>query len=119
MGATDHHHRMGATYHFMNLGLACLAVLVSSLSKSVAGFRILESSSRTHQSFNFPRFYSLAPIHNHNTGISLGKARVLLSHKYRRGYRMNQEDLWRSFPTTATAFEAMFPDEEACRRYLV
>ena len=32
---------------------------------------------------------------------------------------MNQEDLWRSFPTTATAFEAMFPDEEACRRYLV
>ena len=32
---------------------------------------------------------------------------------------MNQEDLWRSFPTTATEFEAMFPDEEACRRYLV
>jgi len=32
---------------------------------------------------------------------------------------MNQEDLWRSLPTTATAFKAMFPDEEACRRYLV
>ena len=32
---------------------------------------------------------------------------------------MNQEDLWRSFPTTATEFEAMFPDEKACRRYLV
>jgi len=32
---------------------------------------------------------------------------------------MNQEDLWGSFPTTATEFEAMFPDEKACRRYLV
>ena len=32
---------------------------------------------------------------------------------------MNQEDLWRSFPTTATEFEAVFPDEVACRRYLV
>ena len=32
---------------------------------------------------------------------------------------MNQEDLWRSFPTTATEFEAMFPDEEACRRYFM
>lgn len=32
---------------------------------------------------------------------------------------MNCEDLWRSFPTTATEFEAMFPDEDACRRYLI
>lgn len=32
---------------------------------------------------------------------------------------MDEEDLWRSFPTTATEFEAMFPDEEACRAFLV
>lgn len=32
---------------------------------------------------------------------------------------MNEEVLWRGFPTTATEFEAMFPDEEACRRYLI
>ena len=32
---------------------------------------------------------------------------------------MNIEDMWRSFPKTATEFEAMFPDDEACRRYLI
>ena len=32
---------------------------------------------------------------------------------------MIQEDLWKSFPGTATEFEAMFPDDEACRRYLI
>jgi transposase-like protein len=32
---------------------------------------------------------------------------------------VDQEALWRSFPSTATEFEAMFPDEEACRRYLI
>lgn len=32
---------------------------------------------------------------------------------------MVQEDLWRSFPGTATEFEAMFPDDEACRQYLI
>lgn len=32
---------------------------------------------------------------------------------------MNSEDLWRSFPTTATEFEARFPDDESCRQYLI
>ncbi len=32
---------------------------------------------------------------------------------------MDLEYLWRSFPKTATEFEAMFPDDEACRHYLI
>lgn len=32
---------------------------------------------------------------------------------------MTCDDLWRSFPATATEFEAVFPDEEACRQYLI
>ena len=36
-----------------------------------------------------------------------------------RSYRTTNEDLWRVFPRTATAFEAMFSNEEACMRSLV
>jgi transposase-like protein len=32
---------------------------------------------------------------------------------------MDEEDLWRSFPKTATEFEATFADDEACRQYLI
>ena len=32
---------------------------------------------------------------------------------------MDLEELWREFPRDAGSFERAFPDDEACRRYLV